>query len=190
MVPERRICQWCDSMLCAPCVEIHTYQVAARGMTYCQLWSQENNRQMRIGVVMNADQHDQLQRGHLGVGERLSVPADIALTNAYRRDELQRGHHSVCEGQPAVANIAATNADQGDQLLRGRPSVKEGRAVAAAGIAATNAYQRDQLQRGQPGESEVRAVAADIAAMKADHRHADQRDRLQRCHLSTDEGQA
>eukprot|EP00973_Karenia_brevis_P072247 10036966-Karenia_brevis.AAC.1 len=43
MVPKRRICQLCDSMLCAPCVEIHTYQVAARGMTYCQPWSYDNN---------------------------------------------------------------------------------------------------------------------------------------------------
>eukprot|EP00973_Karenia_brevis_P034321 4734358-Karenia_brevis.AAC.1 len=78
MGPERRICQWCDSMLFATCVEIHTYQIAARGMTYCQLWSlaewpkapaleQENYRQMHIGGIMNADQHDQLQRGHLGV---------------------------------------------------------------------------------------------------------------------------
>eukprot|EP00973_Karenia_brevis_P014337 1952960-Karenia_brevis.AAC.2 len=43
MVPERRICRWCDSMLCAPCVDVHTYQIAAHGMTCCQLWSHENN---------------------------------------------------------------------------------------------------------------------------------------------------
>eukprot|EP00973_Karenia_brevis_P081394 11282038-Karenia_brevis.AAC.1 len=61
---------------------------------------------------MNADQYDQPQCGHLGAGERLSVPADTALTNANRRDELQRRHHSVCKGQPAVANIVDTNADQ------------------------------------------------------------------------------
>eukprot|EP00973_Karenia_brevis_P036298 5006510-Karenia_brevis.AAC.1 len=101
---------------------------------------------------MNADQHDQLQRGHLGVGERLSVPADTALTIANRRDELRRRHHSVCNGQPVVANIVDTNADQVYQFPRGRLSVNEERALAAAGIAATSRYQSNQLQCGQPGE--------------------------------------
>eukprot|EP00973_Karenia_brevis_P030304 4178979-Karenia_brevis.AAC.1 len=40
---ERWICRWCNSMLCAPCVDLHTHQLAHRDMTYCQLWSHENN---------------------------------------------------------------------------------------------------------------------------------------------------
>eukprot|EP00973_Karenia_brevis_P072148 10023075-Karenia_brevis.AAC.1 len=112
MVPEKRICQWCDSMLCPPCVDLHTYQVAARGMTYCQLWSHENNRPMHSGVVMNADQRNLLQCGHLSVGEGRAVPTDIAPMNADRCDELQRGQHILCEGQPAAADIAALYADQ------------------------------------------------------------------------------
>eukprot|EP00973_Karenia_brevis_P088207 12230636-Karenia_brevis.AAC.1 len=43
--------------------------VAARGMTYRQLWSHENNRQRHTGVVMNAEERDLPPRGLLSAGE-------------------------------------------------------------------------------------------------------------------------
>eukprot|EP00973_Karenia_brevis_P069634 9682352-Karenia_brevis.AAC.1 len=65
MVPDRQFCQQCDSMLCAPCEDLHTWLLAARGMTYCQLWSHGNNRQMHTDVVMNGQERDLPPRGLL-----------------------------------------------------------------------------------------------------------------------------
>eukprot|EP00973_Karenia_brevis_P054224 7533175-Karenia_brevis.AAC.1 len=62
MVPERLVCQRCDSMLCAPCEDLHTWLLAARGKTYCQLWSHEINRQMHTDAVTNGQECDLLPR--------------------------------------------------------------------------------------------------------------------------------